>query len=164
MPKKLNFLIPAVIIGKIIDDKTSVDENAAREATYKEASERHSLPAKGADCYGLESLMKNVSADIRAYEEKKTRDSSAGNQRIQNRYIDGYTRYLNELQYLYNNMQCERAEAELEEQKFFEQQQQQLESVKQLTQQTSNTSKYIIWGMLGLIVIVAGIIVIKKVD
>lgn len=138
------------------------DEGLEREKRYLEAKNQFPVDAKISDCYHLQAVMKNVKAVIDAAYQSKTLKDTKGNQRVQNRTIDGYTRYMNEVAALYNNKQCEKMQSDLESKEFFDTQYENLERVKGLGDAASNTTKYIVFGMIGAVVLVAGIIIFKK--
>lgn len=159
-----NFIIPVLGIVFAAKELTSTDEQAARESTYQEAVQKYPLDIYKYTCNDLDIVRKNLQLEIDAYIAKKAQDGSSGNERIQNRYIDGYQRRLNEIESMYNTNNCAEIKKQQEREQFLREQQQQLEQVQKLATTTSKTSKYIIWGMLGLIVVVSGVIIIKKIS
>lgn len=138
------------------------DETKERERQYMEAKNRFPVDAKISDCYHLQATMKSVKDVVDAAYQSRTLDDSKGNVRVKNRTIDAYTKYLNEVTALYNSKQCEKAQADLESQQFFDTQYENLERVKGLGDAATNTTKYIVFGMLGVVVVVSGIIIFKK--
>ncbi len=140
----------------------SPDETEERKRIYEQAKNQWPVDPKISSCAYIQSTVKNVQNAIDAALRAKTQDDSKGNQRVQNRYIDAYTWYRNDVQTMYNNMQCEKLQDQEESQQFFETQYDQLEKVKGLSEKTGNTTKYIIFGMLVLVVGVAGYILLKK--
>lgn len=141
---------------------SNVDEQAEREKAYQEARLTWPVNQKTVTCEKLSLVDRAVQLAIDGLIQRKANDSSAGNIRIMNRYIDGYTKWLNEVKVMYQGMQCEKKIADQESKEFFDTQYTNLEKVQQLSEDTGSGTKYLIFGMLGLVVIVSGIIIFKK--
>lgn len=137
------------------------DEGAERQRIYNDVKAKYPLTGK-LTCDNILAMSKSIQNDIDAFYEKKTLDDSSGNQRVQNRHIDMYTSYKTEIDkvFLYNN--CEEKMSDAESKEFFDTQYDNLERVKGLSEDAGDTTKYLIFGMLGVVVIVAGIIIFKN--
>jgi len=127
---------------------------------YQEAKRKYPFDVAKADCESLGILIDNVGLDIRQMEERRASGDSGGD--YAERYIDGFTRYKVELEQKKNALQCEARLAEEKEQKFYDTQIEQLQKVKSLSSTAGKTSTIVIFGMIGLVVLVSGIVIYKK--
>lgn len=141
---------------------SGVDEQAEREKAYQEAKLTYPVDQKFVTCENISIIERAVQLAIDGFVSRKANDSSAGNIRVMNRYIDGYTKWLNEVKVMYQGMQCEKKIADQEAKEFFDTQYTNLEKVQQLSEDTGSGTKYLIFGMLGLVVLVSGVIIFKK--
>lgn len=139
-----------------------VDETAERVKTYNEAKNRWPANTKISTCDSLETIIQAIQLSIDAEIQSKANDDSAANARIRNRYIDGYTQWMNEVKVMYTDKKCEQQKADQESKQFFDTQYENLQRVQGLSKSAGNTTKYLIFGMLGLVVLVSGIIIFKK--
>lgn len=138
------------------------DENAERQRTYNEAKQKWPVDQKGTSCETLQAIIDNIQLSINSAMQTKAIANKAGTTRVQNRIIDGYTWWQNDVKSIYNLKQCEKIQAEQEQKEFFDTQYENLEKVQGLSQAAGSTTKYVVLGMLGLTVVVAGIILFKK--
>lgn len=138
------------------------DENAERQRIYNEAKNKWPIDEELSSCDHLIATSKAIKAAIDAAYQTKSIDDGKGNQRVQNRIIDAYTWRKNDVDGMYNSKNCDEVIKDQESKEFFDTQYQNLEKVKGLTEETGNTTKYLIFGMLGLVVVVSGIIIFKK--
>lgn len=139
-----------------------VDENAEREKRYQTALLEYPASTK-TGCDQLEALVSNINLKLNEITERRASTVAAGGSgRIEDRELYGYGKRKTELESMYNNLQCAQIKNEAEQKKFYETQVEQLEKVTELGKDTGNATKYIVWGMLGIVVVIATIIIIKK--
>lgn len=136
------------------------DEEMERTKAYNAAVLKWPL-GKG-DCKTLEDSIASITNEIDRLMQVKVTDGGKGT--VQSRIIDGYDRRRSELKAYYQKANCVKMAAEEETQSFYDQQLKQLDAVKGLTKATSGATKYIVIGMLGLIVVVAGVVIVKKLN
>lgn len=135
-----------------------VDEDKERQAAYNQAVIK--WPVGKGDCATLENSIANITSEIDRLMQSKVTNGGAG--RVQSRTIDGYSRRQSELQTYYQNAACVKSAKAAETQQFYDEQINQLNAVKGITTKTSSATKYIVIGMLSLVVVVAGVLIIKK--
>ncbi len=138
-----------------------VDEAAEREKIYNEAKVNWPVSSKST-CEDVKNSAYSLGLAIDQEYQSKTLDASAGNQRIRNRYIDGWTKWQNEMKAMYESMECLEVKEEQEEKEFFDTQFDNLKRAKDLSTASGNTTKYLIFGMLGVVVVISTIIIFKK--
>ncbi len=139
------------------------DENAEREARYRTALAKYPADTKS-DCLTLGAIVQNIEADIsRTQEDRVSNVAAGGSGRIQDRELYGLGKRQQEVLSLYNNAQCTKKFEDAEAQAFQDAQLTQLEKVTTLTKNESKASSYILYGMIGLVVIVAGVLIYKSV-
>lgn len=139
-----------------------VDENAEREKRYQEALAKYPASSK-MGCDQLESMIVNIKNEISLKEEEKVNNmASGGSGRVQDRELYGWNKRRTELEAMYSNLKCAEIKEEAASQKFNETQISQLAKVKELSDTSGNATKYIIWGLLGVVVVVATVIIIRK--
>jgi hypothetical protein len=136
------------------------DEDAERVKTYQEAIRKYPL-GKG-DCATVKSIIEGLNQDISKWVQQKATDGGKGT--VQNRYIDGYSKRLSEMQKRLSDLGCAAAEKAAQTEADYQMQLNLLDQAKGLTDKAGSATKYIIWGMLGIVVIVSGIIIIKKIN
>lgn len=162
----LNFN-PLMLLGGVgliiteINKKEAADEQKAREQTYAVEKTKYPITEK-MSCADIEAIVTNIQNDIDGALQSKTLNDSKDNQKLQARYIDGWTRYQNEVKAKYNTMQCEKQKEDAANQEFFAQQYTNLEKAKTIGATASNVTKWLIIGMLGAAVIISGVIIFKK--
>lgn len=138
----------------------SPDEGALRQEEYENAVKKYAIPKT---CANLDSTIKSLDNEIKSAEQERANQTAIGGSgRPQNRKIDGYTKRRDELVAMANEWLCEENKAKLENQEFLDSTLQQLEAAKSLTEKGDKTTTYIIWGMLGLVVVVSGLLIFKK--
>lgn len=138
------------------------DETKEREKTYNYAKQNWPADVKYTTCADLKMLMAGVQLGVDAAYQSKTLDDSKDNQKVNNRTIDGYTRWLNELKVMNTQKQCVELQEAAEEKEFFDTQYDNLERVQGLSDEAGNKTKYLIFGMLGVVVLISGYIILKK--
>lgn len=138
----------------------AVDEAAERVKTYQEAVRKYPL-GKG-DCATVQDIIFKLKTDIAKWIQEKATIGGKGG--VQNRYIDGYSKRLTEMENRLNDLGCVAADKKAQTEADYQMQLDLLGQAKGLTDKAGNTTKYIIWGMLGLVVVVAGVIIIKKLN
>lgn len=136
-----------------------VDEAAERAKTYQEAVRKYPL-GKG-DCTTVQNILTSLTSDIDNLIKKKATEGGAG--RIENRQIDGYSKRRTEMEKKLADLGCAATQKAAQTQADYDMQLNLLEQTKGLTAKAGSTTKYIIWGMLGLIVVVAGLVIIRKI-
>jgi hypothetical protein len=141
---------------------SGVDEDAERQRFYNEAKNKFPIDAKISTCESLLATAKNVQLVIDGALQTKASSDTKANQRVQNRIIDGYTWWLNDVKAMYNTKQCDDVIMKEDQEEYLDSQYSQLERVKGLSAKTSNTTKYLIIGMLVVVVGVAGVILYKE--
>lgn len=157
--KDLNNIIGA---GAIDDEWqnlfSNVDETAEREKAYQEVVAAYPLDPK-MDCLTLQAKMKDLDLQIAIVTEQR---AAGATDRVGLRYILGYQRRKADFAAVYNQKQCETQIETAKSEVFLEQQYTQLEKVQNLAKETGSAATYVIWGMIGLVVLVSGIFIVKK--
>jgi hypothetical protein len=139
-----------------------VDEGKEREKRYQEVLARYPADTK-TNCDQLEGMLKTIRSEIAGKEEQRVRSmASGGSGRPENRELYGLNKRRVELEGLYNNMRCAEIKEEVAAKAFNETQITNLERVSQISKDTGKATKYIVWGMLGVVVLVTTIVIIRK--
>jgi hypothetical protein len=128
---------------------------------YLLASEQYPYNGRNT-CAGADAQLKAITAQIADMEVQLTRNVSLGSNGHPMRVIiDGYTQMKQEIQQQYYNMYCDSYKEKQENQEFLDSQISQLKQAQSLVKKDS-TGTYIVYGIIGAIVIVAGVILLKK--
>jgi esterase/lipase len=114
-------------------------------------------------CGQLDNMRANLQAEI----DEVVRKRAAGAMSVANseRWIEGFTQWLQEITSRFNNSDCQEQQTQQAQQQAINNNLQVLQSAANLASQTTASSKaatYIIWGMLGLVLVVSGIVFYKK--
>lgn len=138
------------------------DESAERERIYKEAVNKYPADPKISTCEYLQSTITSIQDVINSAMQTKVNDDRNAVQRVQNRYIDAYTWRQNDIKAMFSLKQCAQIMEDAEQKEFFDTQYENLERVKGLSDKAGNTTKYLVFGMLGVVVVISSIIIFKK--
>lgn len=115
-------------------------------------------------CAQLENMAVNLQAEI----DEVVRKRAAGSMNLSGseKYIAGFTRHLQTISSAFQNRDCQEQRTQADQQQAIDNNLQVLEGAANLAQKTNTSSKtatVLVWSMIGLLVIVGGIIFIKKV-
>jgi hypothetical protein len=137
-------------------NQLDADERAKRLA---EARQKYPLD-KTTTCDTVADMIEQCSADLDRAE--KLRASGTVTDRVIAREVYAWQTRLTELQQWQSGQECTKKLAQQQQDQFYDNQYTQLERVQQLTSSTANGSTYLIYGMIAIFVIVAGVIIVKK--
>lgn len=105
----------------------------------------------------------NLQIDIDAKAAEKVQVTSAkGSGRPQSYYITGFEKRQAELKTMFQNMQCGNYFSEKQSSEFLDKQYDVLQDAGRLTAKATNTTTYLVIGMIGLVVIASGILILRK--
>jgi len=137
---------------------TSPDEEAERLKAYNEIAAKYPITSK-IDCLTIRAVMQDMDGNIEDIEKQRVLGTT---DRVGLRYILAYQRRKSEFESIWNQMQCADKLAQAKDELFLDQQYDQLEKVQKLGQDAGKAATYVIWGMLGLVVVATGIFMYKK--
>jgi hypothetical protein len=138
------------------------DESEERQKIYNQSVVKWPINEKITSCEQLQAMIDDIQNAINSALQSKVNDDRNANQRVQNRYIDAYTWRQNDVKAMYGKKQCAQTLEDQEQKEFFDNQYQNLERVKGLSDKAGNTTKYLVFGMLGVVVVISSIIIFKK--
>jgi hypothetical protein len=138
------------------------DESEERQKIYNQAVAKWPINEKITSCEQLQAMIDDIQNAINSAMQSKVNDDRNANQRVQNRYIDAYTWRQNDVKAMYGKKQCAQMLEDQEQKEFFDNQYENLERVKGLSDKAGNTTKYLVFGMLGVVVVISSIIIFKK--
>ncbi len=113
-------------------------------------------------CQQIGAIIKSVQNEVDAVVYNNTLDISKGTRHGNDDRISHYNSYLNEVKSAYNNKNCDELIAEELKQTDLNTEFDQLKKVSALGKSTSKMTTYVVLGMLGLIVLVTGVVLLKK--
>ncbi len=133
---------------------SSADIYAGVKAKYPVSSEM--------SCEQIGAIAKNVQNEVDAIVYSNTQSVSKSTHSANATAIDSYNNYLNDVKAVYNNKNCDDVIAEQQKQTDLNTELDQLKKVSSLGKSTSKMTTYVVLGMLGLIVLVTGVVLLKK--
>lgn len=134
------------------------DLQEERQRWLGELSQRYPINSK-TSCDTLRSYLSGIQAEI----DKVTNDRALGvTDAVGARWIGVAGDYKVQIFNAYEGRQCEKIETEQDKQEALDANLALLDKAGNVAQKTSKAPTYIIWGLLGVVVVVSGVIIIKK--
>lgn len=130
-----------------------------RMARYAETLTKYPITVKS-NCTTIRIQIEQCSADLERV--TKLRASGTVTDRVIAREQAAYETRLAELKQYQSKLRCSETEAEKQSQQFFDTQYDQLKKIKGLSDSQSSGATWLIYGMIGLMVLVSGIIIYRK--
>lgn len=135
------------------------DEGGLREMEYQQALAKYPTPKT---CDTLAATIDGIKNEIKSAEQRKVATiATGGSGRVEARFIDGYTRRKDELVNLYNQWLCAKYEKEQQHQQYLSDFTEGLSTVKKITSTDDKTGMYVVFAMLGVVVIGSAYLMLK---
>lgn len=141
---------------------TRADPEEETEKSYQEAKTRFPIPHPGT-CENYKKVIDQVQLEVIAAEKARVTSMAAkGSGRPELYRINGYTQWRTELEQKFAAYNCQKALEQKEQAEVFGTFSSQLEAAKEGTEKSDKLTTYIVFGMLGLVVLVSGILIFRK--
>lgn len=139
---------------------TRADAGDESEKQYQEAKTRFPKPPT---CEKLKNVIDQVALEILAAQKQRaTSMSGKGSGRPELYRINGYSRWKTELEQNFANLNCTKLLEQKEQQEVFGTFASQLETAKAGTEKSDQMTTYIVFGMLGVVLLASGLLILRK--
>lgn len=132
------------------------------ENNYKAAKTKFPYPNPGT-CENLKKVIDQLALDIQAEQKKRATSMSAkGSGRPELYHINGYSKWKTELEQSFIKLNCAKQLEQKEQQEVFGTFTTQLGAAKADTEESDKMTTYVVFGMLGVVVLVSGLLILKR--
>ena len=134
------------------------DDAAIVEQNYQDALKKYPNPST---CTNLAASIASINNEIQSeIKQKAITTSSGGSGRVENRFIEGYTKRYNELVTLSNQWQCQQYADQQAHQQYLNDLNNELQAASKLGDQ-DQTTKYLLIGGVGFVALVSLLIIFR---
>jgi hypothetical protein len=138
------------------------DAGEESEKAYQQAKTNYPYPKPGT-CENIKKVIDQVQLEVEAAQKARVSSMAGkGSGRPEQYRINGYSKWKTELDQSYISYNCVKLQEQKEQEEVFGTFTEQLDKAKTDTEKSDKLTTYIVFGMLGMVVLVSGILLLKK--